>query len=76
LLMASAYVWEIDDFVQALISNPLLGGYMGKKVNVYLDDDTLELWKTIPSGERSAVIKRAIQDAASMQPEDEKVAKL
>lgn len=76
MLMARAYVWEIDDFVQALISNPFPWGYMGKKVNVYLDDDTLELWKTIPSGERSAVIKRAIQDAASMQPEDERVAKL
>ena len=67
---------RIVGFVQGLICNPLLWGYMGKKVNVYLDDDTLELWKTIPSGERSAVIKRAIQDAAAMQPEDEKVAKL
>ena len=49
---------------------------MGKKVNVYLDDDTLELWKTIPSGERSTIIKRAIQDAAAMQPEDERIVKL
>tara|TARA_B110000914_G_scaffold159393_1_gene140215 strand:+ start:780 stop:1733 length:954 start_codon:yes stop_codon:yes gene_type:complete len=63
-------------FVQGLICNPIGWGYMGKKVNVYLDDNTLELWKIIPSGERSAVIKRAIQDAAAMQPEDERVAKL
>ena len=62
--------------MQGLICNPFLWGYMGKKVNVYLDDNTLELWKTIPSGERSAVIKRAIQDASAMQPEDERVAKL
>ena len=62
--------------MQGLICTPLLWGYMGKKVNVYLDDNTLELWKTIPSGERSAVIKRAIQDAAAMQPEDKKVAEL
>lgn len=55
---------------------PPLWGYMGKKVNVYLDDDTLELWKTIPTGERSAIIKRAIQDAAAMQPEDERLVKL
>ena len=56
--------------------NPLIWGYMGKKVNVYLDDKTLELWNKIPSGERSAVIKRAIQDQAAILGEDQRVVKL
>ena len=75
-LLAHTHMRVRGFFVQALIYDPIQWGYMGKKVNVYLDDNTLELWKIIPSGERSAVIKRAIQDAAAMQPEDKRVAKL
>ena len=44
------------------ISTPMLWGYMGKKVNIYLDDDTLVLWGKIPSGERSGIIREAIRE--------------
>ena len=42
------------------ISNPTVGGYMGKKVNIYLDDETLAMWQKIPSGERSGIIREAV----------------
>jgi hypothetical protein len=35
---------------------------MGKKVNLYLDDDTLALWEQIPSGNRSALVKQMLRD--------------
>ena len=41
---------------------PLSYAYMGKKVNLYLDDDSLALWEQIPSGNRSGMIKQMLRD--------------
>jgi len=35
---------------------------MGQKVNLYLDDESLKMWKRIPSGQRSTMIKGAIRE--------------
>jgi hypothetical protein len=45
---------------------------MGKKVNIWLDDATLRLWKKIPTGERSAIIKGAIRSNSTNEPNDPK----
>jgi len=45
---------------------------MGQKVNLYLDDETLKLWKRIPSGQRSPLIKAAIRDHAKDGDIDER----
>ena len=43
---------------------------MGKKVNIYLDDDTLEMWGKIPSGERSGIIREAIREYVKKGPDE------
>jgi len=45
---------------------------MGKKVNIWLDDATLRLWEKIPTGERSSIIKGAIQTNSNKEPTDRK----
>ena len=45
---------------------------MGKKVNVYLDDKTLNMWLKIPSGQRSALIRDAIRNHAANENSDPK----
>ena len=58
---------------------PLAGGYMGKKVNLYLDDATLKLWENIPSGQRSTLVKDAIRSNAAkidVDPVQEMLVKL
>ena len=45
---------------------------MGKKVNIWLDDATLRLWEKIPTGERSSIIKGAIQTNSNNEPTDRK----
>jgi hypothetical protein len=45
---------------------------MGKKVNIWLDDKSLELWGKIPSGERSNLIKDAIKKTVNETKEDKK----
>lgn len=45
---------------------------MGKKVNIWLDDATLRLWEKIPTGERSSIIKGAIQTNSNKEPIDRK----
>ena len=46
------------DYYRPLFSNTP----MGKKVNLYLDDDSLALWEQIPSGNRSALVKQMLRD--------------
>ena len=43
---------------------------MGKKVNIYLDNDTLEMWGKIPSGERSGIIREAIREHVKKGPDE------
>lgn len=43
---------------------------MGKKVNIYLDDATLAMWTKIPAGERSGIIREAIQEHVKRGPSD------
>ena len=41
-----------------MLSNP-----MGGKVNLYLDDESLDLWYSIPSGHRSQIVRDALKSA-------------
>ena len=41
-----------------------LGLFMGKKVNIWLNDATLKVWETIPTGARSQLIQDAIHNYA------------
>ena len=34
---------------------------MGRKVNLYLDDESLDLWHSIPSGHRSQIVRDALK---------------
>ena len=36
---------------------------MGRKVNLYLDDESLDLWYSIPSGHRSQIVRDALKSA-------------
>lgn len=51
---------------------------MGKKVNLYLDDETLNIWNSIPQGQRSNILKRALRDynKGEMTPKQEIIMKL
>ena len=53
-----------------LYVTPAHRGYMGKKVNLYLDDATLKLWENIPSGQRSTLVKDAIRSNAAKMDVD------
>jgi hypothetical protein len=52
------------------INTPIVWGYMGKKVNIYLDDDTLAMWEKTPSGERSGIIRDAIREYAKQRSDE------
>ena len=41
-----------------MLTNP-----MGGKVNLYLDDESLDLWYSIPSGHRSQIVRDALKSA-------------
>ena len=51
---------------------------MGKKVNLYLDDETLNIWNSIPQGQRSNILKRALRDynKGEVTPKQEIIMKL
>ena len=34
---------------------------MGGKVNLYLDDESLDIWHSIPSGQRSQIVRDALK---------------
>ena len=44
-----------------LCYNPMLSTSMGRKVNLYLDDESLDLWHSIPSGHRSQIVRDALK---------------
>ena len=55
---------------------PLSYTHMGKKVNLYLDDDSLALWEQIPSGNRSGMIKQMLRDytkSSSVNEQQQKI---
>ena len=33
---------------------------MGRKVNLYLDDESLDLWNSLPNGYRSQIVRDAL----------------
>jgi len=39
----------------------MLSTSMGRKVNLYLDDESLDLWHSIPSGHRSQIVRDALK---------------
>ena len=39
----------------------MLSNTMGRKVNLYLDDESLDLWHSIPSGHRSQIVRDALK---------------
>ena len=39
----------------------MLSKTMGGKVNLYLDDESLDLWHSIPSGHRSQIVRDALK---------------
>lgn len=51
---------------------------MGKKVNVYLDDEMLKIWNSVPTGHRSSIIKKSLRDYSKekMSPKQEIILKL
>jgi hypothetical protein len=56
------------------ISAHLFAFTMGKKVNIWLNDTSLKIWETIPTGVRSQLIKDAIHNFAKQkQPLDPKI---
>ena len=46
---------------------------MGKKVNVYLNEEMLNMWERIPPGNRSTVIQGAIRDHDNRLREDPRI---
>lgn len=51
---------------------------MGKKVNVYLDDEMLKVWNSVPSGQRSSMIKKTLRlySAENISPKQEIIMQL
>ena len=61
-----------------MIYPPALEPYMGKKVNVYLDDEMLKIWNSVPTGHRSSIIKKSLRDYSKekISPKQEIILKL
>jgi len=51
---------------------------MGKKVNVYLDDEMLKIWNSVPTGQRGSIIKKSLRDYSkeTMSPKQVIILKL
>lgn len=49
--------------------NPHPHNYMGGKVNLYLDDESLNRWHSLPSGIRSQVVRQALLNQNVDDPE-------
>ena len=56
----------------------MIGPLMGKKVNVYLDDEMLKIWNSVPSGQRSSMIKKTLRKYSNenISPKQEIIIKL
>lgn len=66
-------IWIFPYLDEIKYHNPSTWGYMGGKVNLYLDDEAMDKWSSLPTGLRSRIVRQALMNAETSDPQEREI---